>query len=132
MGTSPGRQRGALTLRRPASRRRSLPHKARFYSALGVVYGDRGTRPLYTLKIAHEAAGGASVDVPLGLLSLITWTLVIVTSVKYVALVMVARFLCIAALGVLAIVSHHLALPVQREPRSTRCAGALLPRRSRI
>jgi len=103
VGTSPGRQTGALTLRRPASRRRSLPHKARFYSALGVVYGDIGTSPPYTFKTAHEAAGGAWVDVALGLLSLITWTLIIGTSVKYVALVMVARFLCIAALGFVAI-----------------------------
>ncbi|HXY05330.1 MAG TPA: potassium transporter Kup [Burkholderiaceae bacterium] len=56
--------------------------------ALGVVYGDIGTSPLYTLKTAYEAAGGASVDIALGLLSLIIWTLIIITSVKYVALVM--------------------------------------------
>ncbi|HYB49887.1 MAG TPA: potassium transporter Kup [Burkholderiaceae bacterium] len=56
--------------------------------ALGVVYGDIGTSPLYTLKTAYEAAGGASAEIALGLLSLIVWTLIIVTSVKYVALVM--------------------------------------------
>ncbi len=56
--------------------------------ALGVVYGDIGTSPLYTLKTACQAAGGASPEIALGLLSLIVWTLVIITSVKYVALVM--------------------------------------------
>jgi KUP system potassium uptake protein len=56
--------------------------------ALGVVYGDIGTSPLYTLKTALEWAGGASPDVAYGMLSLIVWTLIITTSVKYVALVM--------------------------------------------
>jgi KUP system potassium uptake protein len=56
--------------------------------ALGVVYGDIGTSPLYTLKTAYESAGGFSNEVALGLLSLIVWTLIIVTSIKYVALVM--------------------------------------------
>jgi KUP system potassium uptake protein len=56
--------------------------------ALGVVYGDIGTSPLYTLKTAYEAAGSSRPDVALGLLSLIVWTLIITTSIKYVALVM--------------------------------------------
>src|SRR5271170_6001676 len=56
--------------------------------ALGVVYGDIGTSPLYTLKTALEWAGGASPDVAYGMLSQIVWTLIITTSVKYVALVM--------------------------------------------
>ncbi len=56
--------------------------------ALGVVYGDIGTSPLYTLKTAYQAAGGFSTDVALGLLSLIIWSMIIVVSVKYVALVM--------------------------------------------
>ncbi|MBV8210872.1 MAG: KUP/HAK/KT family potassium transporter [Burkholderiaceae bacterium] len=56
--------------------------------ALGVVYGDIGTSPLYTLKTAYDWAGSTAPDVALGLLSLIIWTLVITTSVKYVALVM--------------------------------------------
>jgi KUP system potassium uptake protein len=57
-------------------------------SALGVVYGDIGTSPLYTLKTAYEWAGSSAPDVALGLLSLIVWTLIITTSIKYVALVM--------------------------------------------
>ena len=56
--------------------------------ALGVVYGDIGTSPLYTLKTALEWAGGATPDVAYGMFSLIVWTLIITTSVKYVALVM--------------------------------------------
>src|SRR6201996_9767556 len=56
--------------------------------ALGVVYGDIGTSPLYTLKTALEWGGGATVDVAIGMLSLIVWTLLITTSIKYVAVVM--------------------------------------------
>ena len=56
--------------------------------ALGVVYGDIGTSPLYTLKTVLEWAGSSAPDVALGSLSLIIWTLLITTSIKYVALVM--------------------------------------------
>jgi KUP system potassium uptake protein len=57
--------------------------------AIGVVYGDIGTSPLYTLKTALEWAGGsATPPVALGMLSLIVWTLLITTSIKYVAVVM--------------------------------------------
>jgi len=57
--------------------------------ALGVVYGDIGTSPLYTMKTALEWEGGsAKPEVALGILSLIFWTLIITTSVKYVAVVM--------------------------------------------
>ncbi|MGA9606768.1 MAG: KUP/HAK/KT family potassium transporter [Rouxiella badensis] len=52
--------------------------------ALGVVFGDIGTSPLYTLKTVLFLSGEApSPGVILGLLSLIFWTLVIVTSLKY-------------------------------------------------
>jgi KUP system potassium uptake protein len=37
--------------------------------ALGVVYGDIGTSPLYTLKTALEWAGGATPSVAIGMLS---------------------------------------------------------------
>ena len=57
--------------------------------ALGVVYGDIGTSPLYTFKTAIAWAGGqATPAAALGMLSLITWTLIITTSIKYVAIVM--------------------------------------------
>ncbi len=81
--------------------------------ALGVVYGDIGTSPLYTLKTAYAAAGGYSPDVALGLLSAIVWTLIIVTSVKYVALVMRADN--DGEGGILALMAH-LALKGQERP----------------
>jgi KUP system potassium uptake protein len=57
--------------------------------ALGIVYGDIGTSPLYTMKTALDWAGGeATPAVALGMLSLIIWTLLITTSIKYVAVVM--------------------------------------------
>ena len=56
--------------------------------ALGVVYGDIGTSPLYTLKTALDWAGGATPAAAIGMLSLIVWTLLITTSIKYVAVVM--------------------------------------------
>src|SRR6202051_3902933 len=66
---------------------RALPAMA--LGALGVVYGDIGTSPLYTLKTALQLAGGqATPEVALGMLSLIVWTLIITTSIKYVAIVM--------------------------------------------
>jgi KUP system potassium uptake protein len=64
------------------------PLGALMLGALGVVYGDIGTSPLYTLKTALEWAGGATPAVAIGMLSLIIWTLVITTSIKYVAVVM--------------------------------------------
>lgn len=52
--------------------------------ALGVVFGDIGTSPLYTLKtVLYLSEDAPSAPVILGLLSLIFWTLVIVTSLKY-------------------------------------------------
>jgi KUP system potassium uptake protein len=56
--------------------------------ALGVVYGDIGTSPLYTMKTALDWGGGATPEVAIGMLSLIVWTLLITTSIKYVAGVM--------------------------------------------
>jgi KUP system potassium uptake protein len=58
-------------------------------SALGVVFGDIGTSPLYTLKTVVALTGAApTFDVAMGLLSLLLWTLIIVTTVKYVAFAM--------------------------------------------
>ena len=58
-------------------------------SALGIVFGDIGTSPLYTLKTVLNLTGGTPTpDLILGVLSLIVWTLIIVTSVKYVTVAM--------------------------------------------
>src|SRR3979411_2427850 len=58
-------------------------------SALGVVFGDIGTSPLYTLKTVLALTGGAREPAAvLGVLSLVIWTLVVVTTIKYVAVAM--------------------------------------------
>ena len=63
---------------------RTRPAAPLALGALGVVFGDIGTSPLYTLKTVLFLSGDApSAPVILGLLSLIFWTLVIVTSLKY-------------------------------------------------
>lgn len=60
--------------------------------ALGVVYGDIGTSPLYAFREAMLASGATSDHVPetsiLGVLSLIIWTLMIVVSAKYVTILL--------------------------------------------
>ncbi len=53
-------------------------------AAMGIVYGDLGTSPLYTYQtIADDVGGHPSPDVALGLLSLVVWTLIITVSIKY-------------------------------------------------
>src|SRR5262245_36360910 len=59
--------------------------------ALGVVYGDIGTSPLYALKEAAKAAAhGATVtpEAVLGVASLILWALLLIISVKYALLIL--------------------------------------------
>src|SRR6476659_7918656 len=58
--------------------------------AIGVVFGDIGTSPLYTIKEAFSPHYGLTPDAAtvLGILSLVFWTLVIVITVKYVAVIM--------------------------------------------
>ena len=61
-------------------------------AALGIVYGDIGTSPLYAFKIAAETvAGGGTIGTDpapvLGVLSLIVWSLLIVIALKYVVFV---------------------------------------------
>jgi KUP system potassium uptake protein len=58
-------------------------------SALGIVFGDIGTSPLYTFKtILGAAKGSTDAGVVLGTLSLVLWTLFIITTVKYVSFAM--------------------------------------------
>lgn len=55
--------------------------------ALGVVYGDIGTSPLYVMKVILEENGGLSTvtqDFVLGTVSLVFWTVMLLTTVKYV------------------------------------------------
>ena len=65
--------------------------KALTLAALGVVYGDIGTSPLYTIKTVFDpTAGGLTLDHAnvLGIISLIVWSLTIVVSLKYVTLIL--------------------------------------------
>src|SRR5512139_2270756 len=59
-------------------------------AALGVVFGDIGTSPLYTVKECFSEFTGLQPthESVLGILSLITWLLIVVVSLKYVVVVM--------------------------------------------
>ena len=63
---------------------------AQITGVLGVVYGDIGTSPLYALRASlRQTAGGIPVaDDILGVLSLVFWSLILVVTVKYIAVVM--------------------------------------------
>ncbi len=58
--------------------------------SLGIVYGDIGTSPLYTLKAifktVHNGGGAITPELILGALSCIIWTLTLQTTIKYVVL----------------------------------------------
>ncbi|HEY5799026.1 MAG TPA: KUP/HAK/KT family potassium transporter, partial [Burkholderiaceae bacterium] len=62
-------------------------------AAVGVVYGDIGTSPLYTLKAVFAPEHGLVLNAPnlLGVVSLILWGLIMVVSLKYVTLVLRAH-----------------------------------------
>src|SRR5437763_10194139 len=57
-------------------------------AALGVVYGDIGTSPLYAVRQSLVDFGDMSEGAILGALSLIVWALVLVVTVKYVVVIM--------------------------------------------
>ncbi len=58
-------------------------------AALGIVYGDLGTSPLYTFQtVVGDAGGKISADSALGSLSLIIWALIVTISLKYCAVAM--------------------------------------------
>ena len=67
----------------PVVRKRTL---ALTVGAIGVVYGDIGTSPLYAFReaLAQTAGGGIGRDDILGVLSLALWALIVVVTIKYV------------------------------------------------
>lgn len=70
-----------------AQKQRALPLAL---AAMGVVYGDIGTSPLYTLKEAftgHHSVPVTSQNV-LGILSLVFWSLMVIVTLKYVTIIM--------------------------------------------
>jgi len=66
------------------------PMPALTLGALGVVFGDIGTSPLYALKECFHASHGLAIthDNVIGILSLIFWSLTIIVSIKYIAFIM--------------------------------------------
>jgi KUP system potassium uptake protein len=83
------KKKAAIGAPRPTGRRQGMA--AVTLAALGIVYGDIGTSPLYSLK---EVFGSAHHPVPitegnvLGILSLVFWSLMFVVSIKYVVFIM--------------------------------------------
>jgi KUP system potassium uptake protein len=67
------------------SRRWSLPA---VIGAIGIVYGDIGTSPLYAFETALNAAGSFDPRTVLGVLSLIFWSLMLSVTFKYVTIMM--------------------------------------------
>src|SRR3974390_889895 len=57
-------------------------------AATGIVYGDIGTSPLYTMESALGAAGAFNAEAGLGVLSLLFWALVLSVSLKYLTVIM--------------------------------------------
>lgn len=84
--------------------------------ALGVVFGDIGTSPLYTIQecVAHSPAADPVAGI-LGILSLIFWALIVVVSVKYLAFVMRADNRGEGGIFALLALLHD-----KEEPRGTR------------
>src|SRR4029078_12235329 len=72
----------------PATHAHSLP--TLMLGAVGVVYGDIGTSPLYAMKESFLGPHPLSVDAPhiFGVLSLVFWSLMLIVTVKYVLVAM--------------------------------------------
>jgi KUP system potassium uptake protein len=67
----------------------SQPLRLAMLASLGVVFGDLGTSPLYTLQTVVQAMDGQVTRAgALGVLSLIVWTLIVTVSIKYCLFVM--------------------------------------------
>lgn len=83
----------SATFSAPATSRvhNTQPVTSAAVACMGIVFGDIGTSPLYTLQVAVKTASPGGVIVPaavLGLVSLIFWSLIIVISIKYASLIM--------------------------------------------
>ncbi|PWU17283.1 MAG: potassium transporter Kup [Bdellovibrio sp.] len=67
-----------------------MNRKSQTLSALGVVFGDIGTSPLYAVSVAISSLGAGDLqpEAVMGCISLILWALIIVVTLKYVIFVM--------------------------------------------
>ena len=124
MQTDPGEDNssappdGKLNVHCPAVTNSRAVLAALALSALGVVYGDIGTSPLYALRTCFSSHVGVAPthNNVLGLLSLIFWSLILIVSVKYLAFVMRADNR--GEGGILALLA--LAIPERERAASTR------------
>src|SRR4051812_19681940 len=66
------------------------PSWALTLGALGIVFGDIGTSPLYSIRECFSESSGLAVNPEniLGVLSLIIWSLILIVSVKYILFVL--------------------------------------------
>ena len=71
----------------PQIEARQVPAAATL-AALGIVYGDIGTSPLYGFKQAADASGEISPETIIGIASVILWSLIVIVSFKYAILIM--------------------------------------------
>jgi KUP system potassium uptake protein len=79
-----------LSLPKTGTRSLAVPTGATL-GALGIVYGDIGTSPLYAFREAIKAASAGGVPMPnavLGAASLIAWSLILIVSLKYAILIL--------------------------------------------
>ncbi|MBC8089885.1 MAG: potassium transporter Kup [Phycisphaerae bacterium] len=99
-------------------------------AAMGVVFGDLGTSPLYALQDAFVGAHGmaATRENVLGVVSLFVWSLVLVVCIKYLAVVMRADnngeggILALLALAI----TPRAGEPADKQPKRERHAGLFL------
>jgi len=78
----------ALATAIPPSQESATPRMSLLFGALGVVYGDIGTSPLYTLRACLTGYADLRHEQVLGVLSILFWILMIVVSFKYVTLIL--------------------------------------------
>ena len=71
----------------PRIEARQVPAAATL-TALGIVYGDIGTSPLYGFKQAADASGAITPETIIGIVSVILWSLIVIVSFKYAILIM--------------------------------------------
>src|SRR3954463_10332273 len=94
--------------------------------ALGVVFGDIGTSPLYAMRVSAQAAGGALPGpfAVYGALSLIFWSLIVVVTIKYVIFILRADNNGEGGVMALAALAHR--APVSRPAKTAIGVAALL------
>jgi KUP system potassium uptake protein len=112
----------ALPLATPGTSHSAKATAPLMIAAIGVVYGDIGTSPLYALKESFSPEHGLALSQAnvLGILSLLFWTMTLVVSIKYVAFVLRADNS--GEGGILALT----ALVLRKAPKGSRTRSALV------